>query len=296
MLQPIDQYRHISGTWQKISPHQYQQQQQQEQQFTIATYNVLYPYNGPMTEILVRSKTRYAMQIDHVLPALQADVYCFNEVTPLFLQQLQDAQWVQAGYFLSDMATSETTSANDSCSPVIGNVIMSKFAFEQVYLCKVPQLSRRPICGKWNKTVICAAHLSALAENVQRRQNEFSYLYKICTEMGKDVIIVGDLNLHAPEEKQIFEKHACIDLWTETNGDDPGYTFDASTNWLIKTMFAFVERRRMRLDRILRTSTSLWKPTNKVTIFGDTGVAWDYLFPSDHYGLVVTLTRTVVVK
>ena len=59
------------------------------------------------------------------------------------------------------------------------------------------------------------------------------------------------MNFHYPFETEVIYNFNFIDVWLEKHGDiDPGYTWDAKTNRLIKFMLPY-DNRRMRLDRIM---------------------------------------------
>lgn len=120
-----------------------------------------------------------------------------------------------------------------------------------------------------------------------------------------DTFLFGDFNLHSEEESPIIPSNNLIDLWTETCGSDPGYTLDSVNNALINAKYLFLNRLyfevmlkhngQMRLDRITMSSRSkdVWYPVAPMKIFANELVyphKWDYLYPSDHYGLYIDMT------
>lgn len=258
----------------------------------IVTYNVLFPsIFGFVSELVVRSATRYALQME-MLEQLNADVICLNEVVPWYVSLLMEQKWVQNGYFLSDICTTANAMHNGSLGVTHGCFILSKLPIQQLSTVSILDLSRKAIVAQYaDSSCICAVHLTAYAENIKKRDTELSFLVQQLQTISQDCILLGDLNLHAPEEKQLFEKHNFVDVWPMMNGDELGYTYDAQANWLIKTIFATFEKRQMRLDRILLSSKCSWQPCSKVQMIGTEGVAWDYLFPSDHFGLTVQLKK-----
>lgn len=85
-----------------------------------------------------------------------------------------------------------------------------------------------------------------------------------------------------------------LDCWVETHfasgcDQDPGFTFNAATNTMIKRYIPG-ETRRMRLDRILCLQGAAFAPSNPCRIWAaDTVDEQRELCISDHYGLAVDL-------
>ena len=85
--------------------------------------------------------------------------------------------------------------------------------------------------------------------------------------------------------------HKYADLWLEQTplpSDEKGYTWDPNTNGMLNYLLPFDDR-RMRLDRIiLKNSANL--SLESIRRFGENKIPgrWN-LYPSDHYGLIVTL-------
>jgi len=109
--------------------------------------------------------------------------------------------------------------------------------------------------------------------------------------------IIGDLNLHYVSEDGVAPENNLLDMWAETHfgeqGDmDPGFTFDARTNPMIKRYIP-AERRRMRLDRMLSSQGGCLAPVSPVQLWGHRAIdARREIFLSDHYGLTVDLEMT----
>lgn len=72
-------------------------------------------------------------------------------------------------------------------------------------------------------------------------------------------VLQGDMNFHSEDQNQIYMVHGLRDAWMERYDvkGEPGYTFDASKNWLINQLYWGFERRKMRLDRILYSSSNM---------------------------------------
>eukprot|EP01112_Ceratiomyxa_fruticulosa_P004023 TRINITY_DN14367_c0_g1_i1.p1 TRINITY_DN14367_c0_g1~~TRINITY_DN14367_c0_g1_i1.p1 ORF type:complete len:144 (+),score=20.50 TRINITY_DN14367_c0_g1_i1:146-577(+) len=136
--------------------------------------------------------------------------------------------------------------------------------------------------------------------NVRRREDQLQQLsdYVKNGELfhSNNVIIMGDLNLHLPEEDRTIEKIGFVDFWKSTAEDMTGYTWDTHTNPLIGWFLPF-DKRRMRLDRIIGYPESKWvcDPSilSGVKIFAQDAIYpnshFSYLRCSDHYGLVTNI-------
>jgi hypothetical protein len=98
---------------------------------------------------------------------------------------------------------------------------------------------------------------------------------------------MGDLNMHEPSEDGVLVREQLLDLWAETNSGQAGYTFDPVANSMIKRYIPG-ESRRMRLDRILLSAGSPWKPHRSVRMWAEHPLG-EELFLSDHFGLYVDL-------
>jgi hypothetical protein len=146
----------------------------------------------------------------------------------------------------------------------------------------------------------CSAHLTAYQDYVKVRLAQMKQLKKALElpQLSLDGnFIFGDLNFHVDDDEIAIEETKYTDLWkvTHPNGD-PGYTFDAATNHLVKAKYFRLERRRMRLDRILMSSSlvDVVFAATKMKIFANEPIYpssnWDYLGCSDHFGLYMTIT------
>lgn len=67
---------------------------------------------------------------------------------------------------------------------------------------------------------------------------------------NNNVCILGDLNLHHPNENRFLDQNQLNDLWLEFYSHEEGITWDPARNRMINVMLPF-DNRRMRLDRIL---------------------------------------------
>jgi poly(A) polymerase len=258
----------------------------------IATHNVLLKMGW--LEIIIRSEERFAKEMQ-VLKELDADVIALNEVTAPFMKLLQEQDWVQDKYYISDCVTADNNAVNHSVPfhNYMGNVIISRVPFKTLRFftfSSTVNLRRNAIVGTFfdNDTVICSAHITAYEECVARRVNEMNELTRHLPQ--KNVIILGDLNLHLVSENSLITDVGYEDLWKPTKEDPDGFTWDTQLNPMI-TKFLILDRRRMRLDRIIAKEGCDWEcDENGVEIFAKEPVyEGSYLACSDHFGLKATL-------
>lgn len=139
--------------------------------------------------------------------------------------------------------------------------------------------------------------LRQIIENLENYKNlEDPYLpFFLDAINNRNIIIMGDLNLHLQIETMYIYENKFIDLWIETNDED-GFTWDGQRNSLIKIMLP-LDNRRMKLDRIIIKEGSLLfsigKPENEMKIFGREKIKpkrfGSWLVGSDHFGLKISL-------
>jgi hypothetical protein len=157
------------------------------------------------------------------------------------------------------------------------------------------------------RVAFCAFHLIARPDLTKQREMQLKRIRETLDLelLCDDTFLFGDFNFHTESESPLIPKNDLIDLWTETRGSDPGYTLDAVNNSFINAKYLFLNRLyfelilrhtgQMRLDRITMSSRSkdAWHPVAPMKIFANKLVyphKWDYLYPSDHYGLYVDMT------
>lgn len=75
----------------------------------------------------------------------------------------------------------------------------------------------------------------------------------------KNIVLLGDLNLHLINETLMVYKYEFYDVWLELEKEKAGYTWDPKNNSMIGWFLPF-DNRRMRLDRILVKQNSRIKP------------------------------------
>jgi poly(A) polymerase len=260
----------------------------------VATHNVLKSEPWWVLELFLQSPKRFAHEMV-ILEDLDADVICLNEVTPMFLKMLLEQEWVRTDYFVSDafVPNSDYKTVHDSVfseGVPMGNVILSrfpmslsKFEFSYKANCK-----RDAIVATFDDLTICAVHLSAWKQLYERR---YTQLQELTSHLPtQNTVILGDLNFQVEAENVTISKCDYVDMWTATEKDPFGYTWDSVTNHMIQRIIPFMNK-SMRLDRIIMSERSKWE-TDQIRIFANEPVEQNrYLFCSDHYGLITTLSH-----
>jgi poly(A) polymerase len=264
----------------------------------IATFNILNDVKSKPVELILRSKSRFAHQLEEIFPRLDADILCLNEVTPLFYDMLLQSNWANQGdLHFSFTGPKESTHEN---------LIITKFPFQVVQM----QGGNRRIVlalfpNKERSFLLFSLHLIAFEELYPYRQKQMQIIRKMTTGLknisekiqwhnlrhatqNDNVIVLGDLNLHLKPETSIIYDNGFIDLWHEVRPQDVGYTWDPQVNSMIGKFLIF-DNRRMRLDRICMSANSQHLIIRDISIFANQPIKsrW-WLFPSDHYGLVST--------
>ncbi|EFC46207.1 predicted protein [Naegleria gruberi] len=237
----------------------------------IGTFNVLFDLVPFFLQSILRAKERHIHTIE-LLKRENFDIIILNEVTGRFLNLIENDEFFKSEYYFSDImerdgdVKSELT-VNKSIGKRMGNLVLSKFAPDFTEMEGINKSrafiysSFTPVDGNGRRIEeerigIVATHTSAFTHNDQVRKQELTRLVNSeLLKNVKNVVVLGDLNLHEEHEDRTIEAINCRDLWTETrsNGLFRGYTFDSLNNSLIQMLFLNFEKRRMRLDRIITT-------------------------------------------
>jgi len=256
----------------------------------IATYNVLKPV--PWFDWIVQTRTRYSYQLQTVLPSLEADIICLNEVTESYVQMLDKDPYLTANYQYSPLRPPDTDPDD------IRVAILSKTPIKII-----KQETRNVVAHLTKKNVVVvAAHLQAYEGCMERRKQQLKDIDNMLKEWSRDdaedkslasvirkgnVLLLGDLNLHLIGETENLWDLGYKDLWLEKYFHEDGYTWDPNLNGIIAN-WLLLDNRRMRLDRIcLKASEEL--RLRDIKIFANRNLPNSYLFASDHFGLVAEL-------
>lgn len=153
--------------------------------------------------------------------------------------------------------------------------------------------------------LVVNVHLTAYESKRQTRKEEMRYIDTTIKELvektkdkslkdrikdaliNKNLLLLGDLNLHFPGESKLLDRHMLIDLWLEKHSHFDGLTWDTERNSMTKWMLPF-DNRRMRLDRItMRQSKQL--DLCDISMVFTQGLNRICLFPSDHFGIMADI-------
>jgi poly(A) polymerase len=221
------------------------------------------------------------------LAQTNADIIALQEVTPTSLAFILATDWVK-DYFIS-----ESPSGND-VKPY-GNLLLSRWHFDLVE--HQFTAHKRVLVGTWNlnnrSLHVANIHLTSdHGENsLQKRTQQLATVTGHLQQQTGDCAIVGDFNTRGNEQDEILAHGNFGDLWPQLQLDQPGYTFDPTTNPLAKLMSLTGEPGR--IDRML------WCPgkdtdyqPQSIELFAAQPVVEDgvKLYPSDHFGLCSTFS------
>jgi endonuclease/exonuclease/phosphatase family metal-dependent hydrolase len=280
------------GAWAE-APQQQGQAVLNADSLRVATFNVLHA--AGYMDWLLHSPERIRYQLEVLLPALNADVICLNEVSTEYVRALKSSRWVQQNFQLSCVDEAYYTSHYRA------NVMLSRLPFVQLFHLDSNRGAHvglfEPRAGV--RFVVCAAHLRAEERWLRYRDLQLQHLQGLVQEQfgaQVPVLIVGDLNLHREEEDSSI-RAPYVDVWAALRPGEPGFTWDWERNAMTQR-FLPSDGRRMRLDRVLlnpgpKDSNGAAMRATRIAMFGDApigaGGCYSYLFPSDHFGLVTDL-------
>lgn len=282
-----------------------------------ATFNIL--HDNANSDVLFH-EIRY-QAICKELQSLNAHIIGLNEVTQTFLQRLLEENWVRKDYNLSvildhpECASLAAARGHGS----FGNLIMSKIPFESIDYVSCPNRNREfhvasvrvagEIDGKPIFIAVASVHFQAFPWiNESRRKAE---LHAIAAELKAfnrnydSCILMGDFNFHREAENSSIPSG-----WREIPSIVTlGPTWCSDANPMIEAMLPSYNIYNgfgtgwgwpnvLRLDRVLVQGTGinseevnaklfLNRPVYEPTTHVDESVSWkDYLYPSDHYGIM----------
>jgi endonuclease/exonuclease/phosphatase family metal-dependent hydrolase len=303
---PQFRFNQINGSWEKYcckaSP------LHDNTILKIATFNTLFDLYAPRF-----SEQRYEYQLTKLLPSLDADIIALNEVTKHYLANLLTQDWVREKYFISRFSDKYKYRRHVDTKHFFC-IILSRRPFHALYhywFHSSVRTKRPAVIGLYKRAdgdyfSVCSAHLAARRERQRDRAQQISELIQILSHprvllpdseklLKYDSLLLGDLNLHVDSEDRQFHSRRNIvvkDLWKELRPHEEGYTLDAYRNSLLKNGKTS-NNIRLRLDRIMAIQVD-GIATNfhykNIEMFGDEPVDRDsYIFPSDHFGLMVRI-------
>ncbi len=211
------------------------------------------------------------------------DVVALQECTPEFLKALQ----ADAAFKDFDIA-----GPPDTPVPYRGLCLLARLPLRQV--------TAKPLTSKQSRGVLLAdlavngrimrlavVHLDSFLELHAERTQQLKEVLALLAG-ADDQVLLGDFNFgdgEQPESKVLPNRFR--DAWVSLHPGKPGYTWDMEKSSMARAG-AFPGESSRRLDRVLVASPK-WQP-GAARIIGDREIAKG-LFPSDHFGLVVELSR-----
>jgi len=305
----IWRYNPKTNNWETISKHSRSKNNGTIlKQITLVTYNVCFEQDF------------FDQRCDHIFDLLQnhrVDIVCLQEVVPKFLDKIKKEVWVQELYYLSNDHIDSSLS--------YGCILLSTIPPKVLRRWQLPTTMGRDCLEaefllNGQAFTVATIHLESL-DFPQKRKEQLYYLSQILT--APSVTILGDFNFDSEQNYSHLEyKREAIrrgmpieavesvplpdnepiendslksyfpefkDVWVDSGLTDPkekGFTFDSLKNRMIKGY------ERMRYDRILLKS-KYWLPT-AISLLGEdpiqvTKVGGAVVYPSDHFGLIMTL-------
>jgi tyrosyl-DNA phosphodiesterase 2 len=207
------------------------------------------------------------------------DVIALQEVTPPLLGLLRRAPWVRAGYQLSD--------DHGWTLRRYGVLLLSRRPLRSLVLVELPSDMDRVLliaelaCG----LTVATVHLESTAPCAAERATQLAL---IGPELAghRDAVLVGDMNFApgAPRETAALDP-ALIDVWPALHPGAAGYTVDTDVNTMRYQAKGHADQKR--IDRVFLRSER-WRPA-AIELVGTASIDAAGTFPSDHFGLEVTL-------
>jgi tyrosyl-DNA phosphodiesterase 2 len=207
------------------------------------------------------------------------DVIALQEVTPPLLGLVRRAPWVRAGYQLSD--------DHGWTLRRYGVLLLSRRPIQRLSLVELPSEMDRLLliaelaCG----LTVATVHLESTAPCAAERATQLSIIGPLLAA-EPDVVLVGDMNFApgAPRETAALDP-ALVDVWPALHPDEAGYTVDTDVNTMRYQAKGHADQKR--IDRVFLRSQR-WQP-RAIVLVGTASLDAAGTFPSDHFGLEVTL-------
>jgi len=274
-----------------------------------------------MVEYAILSDKRKKSLVEEIITQ-DATFLGLNEVTDQALSEILENDWIKKTYYVSKVPTDQGDAGAESyLLDPHGCVLFSKIPFLSAttisYMENNREVQRKSIIGFFrlslnedvSKSVLFAvasvhthsqqtpkrkffreAQLRALSDDCIELLNQHS----IDADERKGFVMMGDMNLHYLAEDGIVNKCGTVDAYAETHfgesqDNDPGYTFNAETNIMMKRYIPG-EYRKMRLDRILVSLNSPVEFMSPCSLWATEPVSETLeLSISDHYGLSIDM-------
>ncbi|TNE50174.1 MAG: hypothetical protein EP343_09595 [Deltaproteobacteria bacterium] len=270
------------------------------QQLKFVTYNVLADrhFQQQRTQGLIR-----------ILKASNADVIALQEAAGWFLIPLLQTSWVKKHYHMSRYRGRPVAPG--------GQFLLSKYPIARTFWDILPGPQRRAALFAELKVngrslAVATTHMESPLEDGPIRARQLDRMFQLLKKYD-DAVLLGDFNFgdgEQPDTQHLDSSYT--DVWTLLMKGKPGYTWDIPGNPLAK-VGSFKGERNRRLDRILVRSkrwratsvrrlgmkaigqgkwygSPLYQTGNKAIDEAHRNGLMMKIFPSDHYGLVGTLS------
>lgn len=241
---------------------------------TLLSLNVLFDDHNPERINTPRRTEALLALLAEERPTLIA----LQEVKSTLLEALLAEDWVRQGYILSDGPSGDTVRP-------YGQLLLSRVPPDRLEQVRFSH-SKRAIVAHFGALSVAVVHLTS-----DRRQDAASrrldQLTRLCAGLTGDALIVGDFNFGDEHTEPLLAEW--VDVWPQLRPDDPGLTYDPSTNALAGEMSPTGCGRR--LDRLMLRADPIRVLPTEISMFGTRVLPASEppLLLSDHYGLSATL-------
>eukprot|EP01122_Echinamoeba_exundans_P000648 TRINITY_DN10575_c0_g1_i1.p1 TRINITY_DN10575_c0_g1~~TRINITY_DN10575_c0_g1_i1.p1 ORF type:complete len:291 (+),score=19.01 TRINITY_DN10575_c0_g1_i1:171-1043(+) len=187
----------------------------ESRELRIATFNILTNEFSFVDEIVCNAY-RFAYINKQILPNLDADVICLNEVTNEYLPLLLTQEWVRRNYYISslDIASKGNLilSKRDKCK----RLFIERFDESLSHRAR-PAVVAECSAGAGVDLAIASVHLTAVIYNSHFRKIELERLHSAIEatfSQSTSRLIIGDMNMHSETENNIIPS-GYRDVWKE---------------------------------------------------------------------------------
>jgi endonuclease/exonuclease/phosphatase family metal-dependent hydrolase len=242
----------------------------------VVSFNVLFDHFDNPTSSDHKNNEQYTMLrwlslLNHI-KNLNAHIICLQECTPKFVQLLLSQKWVQLYYYSTVSLENLSTVDPDgqlilTCFPTIKAMKHNFSKSKSVLLSELNVMGRR--------LIIPCVHLTSdyRGPRATLRSEQLETIIDLCRtwdneddddddEEEVDVLIIGDFN--CAYEAEDIEVLTCLadymDVWRHIWPQDPGYTFDPTTNKLAAIGVSETMKTSKRCDRMFLSSCRHWAP------------------------------------
>lgn len=218
------------------------------------------------------------------------DIVALQEVTTPFLERLLAHPYIQSNFIVSDCSGKTLNS--------YGVLLLSRYDLQNLRWYPLPgNMGRSTLIGdvmlNGTTLTIATVHLESHRISAPVRAKQLSKIFPLL-DQSSHALLMGDFNFCASwkeENDQLPPQYA--DAWNVLHPQDPGYTEDTDIN--IMRLRVKREQKQVRFDRILLRSkgtAGCWVPRS-IELLGTSPIQVPTadIFPSDHFGLMATLTR-----